>query len=689
MNKIFDSQKDFGLISGVQKKEGSSIFLSGISSVKFKCRLNYSNRVKVVLICKNISGAGDVEVLAGEEKICQSIGSSAVSEIPFVFKLNEFSKDLNITLSSTCRRGKLKIFRILVFSDFESKNDSIEYLDKNNFDNKLNIAFIVPYSIYGGAEVFLKNIFSENKYNNYKVIFLSKNKLSDFISKERCIYSSIDKLNLVIKKENFDILCFYNSKAVYDKISIFNGSKRIVEIYHSDFKWKDSMSNTQHHNVDWILRISGMVGNHIVGIKEKSKIFPPLINFEKFMPRSRNSEVIGTVARLSNEKNLQYLIELKKIMPNKEFVVYGEGSESIKRSLELEGIRVLGFKEDIHEHYNFGAFVLPSNIEGLPITIIEALASNIPAFMKDTGAAREIFEGLNYDWELTGDPELDSKKIILACDKNYNFRQIIKKDFCLSRSGEFFEELSYGTDISKLWSNSFNPNKYFDKIYCINLDSREDKWKRSLKSFLRWGLRVSRYSARHPRHAETEYHWSKLSNIEPNEAKRRDRKMMTKIGEVGCYLSHLNLIKEAKAAGYKKILIFEDDVIFSKSFEKELKFMITIPDWAIIYLGGSQYSWDNVRPHSNKFYYSKDTDGTFGYALNLDYYDEILSAIGSVEHPIDWDFRIGIQDKLPGKCFTFFPNIVIAQTSDSDIRGGRDLKSHCGLMRWDLDKYEI
>ena len=91
----------------------------------------------------------------------------------------------------------------------------------------------------------------------------------------------------------------------------------------------------------------------------------------------------------------------------------------------------------------------------------------------------------------------------------------------------------------------------------------------------------------------------------------------------------------------------------------------------MVYFGASQYSWNNVRPHSNKFFYSKDCDGTFAYALNLDYYEDIILELKKIISPIDWHLRVGVQDKLVGKCFTFFPNIVIADTSDSDIRGQR------------------
>ena len=154
-------------------------------------------------------------------------------------------------------------------------------------------------------------------------------------------------------------------------------------------------------------------------------------------------------------------------------------------------------------------------------------------------------------------------------------------------------------------------------------------------------------------------------------------------------LKSLGNNKKSKREGKKKILIFEDDVLFHRDFDKKFRFVKIIPDWAMLYLGASQYDWSRIKPHSNKFFYSKDCDGTFAYALNLDYYDDIIRELSKIISPIDWHLRVGVRDKLQGKCFTFFPNIVIADTSDSDIRGGRSMSSHSKLMKWNLSNYEI
>ena len=77
--------------------------------------------------------------------------------------------------------------------------------------------------------------------------------------------------------------------------------------------------------------------------------------------------------------------------------------------------------------------------------------------------------------------------------------------------------------------------KYFDNIYCINLDSRKDRWQTCLDEFNKVGLtnQVERFSG------------IKLSP-----------------GQAGCTKSHYELIKLAKSRGEKTILVLEDDFQF-------------------------------------------------------------------------------------------------------------------------------
>ena len=120
----------------------------------------------------------------------------------------------------------------------------------------------------------------------------------------------------------------------------------------------------------------------------------------------KRSHVIGTVARLCPVKGQRELILAAKIIqdkfPNTEFLVIGEDYEfegkyrcdleGLVKKLELEEfIHFLGFRSDVRRLIHcFDIFVLPSWIEGLPVTILEAMAAGKPVVATSVGGVPEL-----------------------------------------------------------------------------------------------------------------------------------------------------------------------------------------------------------------------------------------------------------------------------------------------------------
>ena len=152
----------------------------------------------------------------------------------------------------------------------------------------------------------------------------------------------------------------------------------------------------------------------------------------------------------------------------------------------------------------------------------------------------------------------------------------------------------------------------FDKIYCINLDSRTDRWSDCLTEFKKIGItnRIDRFPA---------------VELTP--------------GIAGCTKSHYEIVKMAKKSGYKNILILEDDIsIINTEFFTILSNSITqlnnaTTECDMLYLGGnvsdntpSNYSIDT---NLVKLGYCKTTHA---YVLNESIYDIIIDAYSA----IDW-----------------------------------------------------
>ena len=112
---------------------------------------------------------------------------------------------------------------------------------------------------------------------------------------------------------------------------------------------------------------------------------------------------IGMVGRLVREKGFQYVVTAAKkvlsVYPQVQFVIAGEGpdrdelTEAI-RALGLQNsFRLLGFVSDMEGFYRASDIViLPSLLEGMPMSVLEAMAHARPVIATRVGAIPEVIE---------------------------------------------------------------------------------------------------------------------------------------------------------------------------------------------------------------------------------------------------------------------------------------------------------
>lgn len=122
----------------------------------------------------------------------------------------------------------------------------------------------------------------------------------------------------------------------------------------------------------------------------------PVLNFN-------GSKVVGMVARLDLQKGFEYLLqsasELRGAFPGLKVVIVGEGPdrreiEDMIRQLGLQSKVILaGQRSDMPAIYAaMDAFVLPSLNEGLPMTILEAMAASKPVIATRVGAIPKVIQ---------------------------------------------------------------------------------------------------------------------------------------------------------------------------------------------------------------------------------------------------------------------------------------------------------
>ena len=93
-------------------------------------------------------------------------------------------------------------------------------------------------------------------------------------------------------------------------------------------------------------------------------------------------------------------------------------------------------------------------------------------------------------------------------------------------------------------------NEIFDHMYCVNLKHRDDRWNDCSNPFDEFGLDVARFEAVNGKEVTPDG----VGKLLP--------------GEVGVIRSNYNIIKDAKEKGYKRIVIFEDDVELCEDFNE-------------------------------------------------------------------------------------------------------------------------
>lgn len=113
---------------------------------------------------------------------------------------------------------------------------------------------------------------------------------------------------------------------------------------------------------------------------------------------------------------------------------------------------------------------------------------------------------------------------------------------------------------------------FFDQIHCISLKSRDDRYRAAQDTFNKLGIKNVKFyrPEKHP--------------TDPT---------------IGCFESHLHVVKESYEKNHKYILIFEDDAVPTKDYDPSLiqegiNFMKNNPNWEIFMLGYGDFALSMV-----------------------------------------------------------------------------------------------
>lgn len=115
---------------------------------------------------------------------------------------------------------------------------------------------------------------------------------------------------------------------------------------------------------------------------------------------------------------------------------------------------------------------------------------------------------------------------------------------------------------------------FFERVYVINLPERKDRYRQMVQELEKAGMPLS------PNKIEI------FPAIRPSDARN-----FPSVGALGCFLSHLSILKQAKKDGLANVLILEDDLVISERFWAEQAVIVEqlrSVDWGFVYFGHSE-----------------------------------------------------------------------------------------------------
>lgn len=188
---------------------------------------------------------------------------------------------------------------------------------------------------------------------------------------------------------------------------------------------------------------------------------------------------------------------------------------------------------------------------------------------------------------------------------------------------------------------------YFDKIYLINLIRREDRWINSLNEMVKWDL------------------FPDIVRFLGVDGKSVKNDTNLKDGELGILLTHMRLLKEAEEEKLEKILILEDDFLFTERFANFADLYKEVPpDWKMLYLGGNHCYGSTEKITDNVL----KVDGTVALhsvAIKKEIFKPLLGLMEQKEKPVDQYYAL-MHKIFP--CYSFHPNLALQRPDFSDIQ---------------------
>jgi glycosyltransferase involved in cell wall biosynthesis len=310
---------------------------------------------------------------------------------------------------------------------------------------RVNILFIIMQMGMGGSERLVHNLISKldrKALNPSLAWFFGDTPLQEFVDlgiplyhipkNRRFDFSTMRMLGQIIKKNNIDVV---NAHHFMSMVYAFYGCKvrrqsALIYTEHSEWeieqipkRWR-AIGNLLLRHINHSVGVTSAVTDRLRQVFKVSDGMASTVlngvNVDKFKSCERKvveiknslniedgEQVIGTVGNLKGVKNHKFLIrafsELAKVIRNVRLVIIGQGfpgdpenseqelKDQVRKLGVVDRVSFLGYRCDVPELLSImDVFCLTSLKEGLPTSLIEAMAAGLPVVGTNVEGIRDV-----------------------------------------------------------------------------------------------------------------------------------------------------------------------------------------------------------------------------------------------------------------------------------------------------------
>jgi glycosyltransferase involved in cell wall biosynthesis len=179
--------------------------------------------------------------------------------------------------------------------------------------------------------------------------------------------------------------------------------------YRTDRAWRLALDRATNLLSSHIFAVSASTRDCLTGHERipssKITLLPNAVDTERFRPATENERsaarmelglgedgtVVAGLGRLHPQKNWPLFLRLAARFPEAQFVIAGTGPEEERlRSLAPGNVRFAGFRDARTVLAAADVFLLTSDYEGTPMTLLEAMASGVPSIVSAVDGCAEV-----------------------------------------------------------------------------------------------------------------------------------------------------------------------------------------------------------------------------------------------------------------------------------------------------------